>query len=149
MTSTRQRSKEGIVSIRLDNRTLDAMKDIAQKSGRSLSAVARDALQAYVDARTWEVGTRRPKGSLLRVERGELGEESNEMKRDLATLLKEARDQAPEGDVVVRIHLFGIDHATELQGVNLNALVESAGVPRPYATEVRKGMRLAEYVGRK
>jgi hypothetical protein len=68
---------------------------------------------------------------------------------DLARLLRDARDQAPDGDVVVRIHLFGIDHAEQLQGVNLNELVAAAGVPKPYATEIRKGMRLAEYVTRK
>jgi hypothetical protein len=67
----------------------------------------------------------------------------------LSKKLRDARDHAPEGDVVVRIHLFGIDHADELQGINLAELVESAGVPRPYATEIRKGMRLSEYVTRK
>jgi len=68
------------------------------------------------------------------------------MARDLATLLHEAWAQAPEGDVVVRIHLFGIEHADALEGVNLRALVDSAGIPKPYATEIRKGMRLAEHV---
>ena len=64
----------------------------------------------------------------------------------LSRLLHEAWSQAPEGDVVVRIHLFGIEHARELEGVNLKTLVESAGIPKPYATEIRKGMRLADYV---
>ena len=31
-------------------------------------------------------------------------------------------------------------------GVNLRVLVELAGVPKPYMTEIRKGMRLADYV---
>ncbi len=51
--------------------------------------------------------------------------------------------------MVVRIHLFGIDYADELEGVNLAELVAAAGVPKPYATEIRKGMRLAEFVARK
>jgi hypothetical protein len=72
--------------------------------------------------------------------------EGEGMARDLATLLREAREHAPEGEVVVRIHLFGIQYANELGGVNLRALVKTAGIPTPYATEIRKGMRLADYV---
>ena len=68
------------------------------------------------------------------------------MDADLVRDLREAREQAPEGDVVVRIHLFGIRHARALAGVNLRVLVQLAGVPKPYMTEIRKGMRLADYV---
>jgi hypothetical protein len=72
--------------------------------------------------------------------------EGEGMAMDLATLLREAREHAPEGEVVVRIHLFGIQYAHELDGVNLRGLVKTAGIPTPYATEIRKGMRLADYV---
>lgn len=65
---------------------------------------------------------------------------------ELALKLREAWKDAPPGDVVVRIHLFGIRHAVGLDGVNLKELVASAGIPAPYATEIRKGMRLADYV---
>ena len=65
---------------------------------------------------------------------------------DLVLALRDAWRNAPPGDVVVRIHLFGIRHAKSLAGVNLNALVEAAGIPKPYSTEIRKGMRLADYV---
>ncbi len=68
------------------------------------------------------------------------------MVRDLSSALREAWADAPEGDVVVRIHLFGIRHAEALAGTNLGALVRSAGIPGPYTTEIRKGMRLADYV---
>jgi len=68
------------------------------------------------------------------------------MTQDLERTLREAWSQAPDGDVVVRIHLFGIRHAAALQGINLGALVDAAKIPKPYATEIRKGMRLAEYV---
>jgi len=68
------------------------------------------------------------------------------MARDLSRVLHEAWAQAPEGNIVVRIHLFGIQHAEALQGVDLRALVAAAGIPKPYATEIRKGMRLADYV---
>jgi hypothetical protein len=69
--------------------------------------------------------------------------------RDLSRDLHEARAQAPAGDIVVRLHLFGIDHAEELDGVDLKALAAQADIPVSYATEIRKGMRLAEYVIRK
>ena len=68
------------------------------------------------------------------------------MARDLSRVLREAWEQAPDGDVVVRIHLFGIEHAEALGDVSLRDLVESAGIPKPYATEIRKGMRLADFV---
>lgn len=64
----------------------------------------------------------------------------------LVRALREAREQAPDGDVVVRIHLFGIRHARQLQGMDLKALAQAARVPTTYATEIRKGMRLAEWV---
>jgi hypothetical protein len=64
----------------------------------------------------------------------------------LIRALRDAREQAPDGDVVVRIHLFGIRHARQLQGVDLKALTQAAGVPTTYATEIRKGMRLADWV---
>ncbi len=68
------------------------------------------------------------------------------MAQVLSRTQHDAWAQAPEGDIVVRIHLFGIRHADDLQGVDLRRLVDAAGIPKPYATEIRKGMRLAEYV---
>jgi len=65
---------------------------------------------------------------------------------ELATALRETVRRAPEGEVVVSIHLFGIRHVGELQGVPLKALVREARIPRSYHTEIRKGMKLAEFV---
>ena len=65
---------------------------------------------------------------------------------DLVRALHEAWAQAPEGNVVVRVHLFGIAHAKALETVNLKELVAAAEIPEPYATEIRKGIRLADYV---
>lgn len=64
------------------------------------------------------------------------------MNQELVRALREAREQAPDGDVVVRIHLFGIRHASRLDGVDLKALARAAGVPETYATEIRKGVTL-------
>ena len=70
------------------------------------------------------------------------------MGRDLALVrpLREAYMQAAEGDVMVRIHLFGIRYAADLEGVNLKELTYAAEVPESFVTEIRKGMRLADYV---
>lgn len=68
---------------------------------------------------------------------------------DLVRALHDAWSQAPEGDIVVRVHLFGIENAEALTGVNLKDLVADAEIPAPYATEIRKGMRLADYVSLK
>ncbi|MFI5258881.1 MAG: hypothetical protein ACHQ01_04640 [Candidatus Limnocylindrales bacterium] len=65
---------------------------------------------------------------------------------DLARPLREASEQAPRGDVAVRIHLFGIMHAERLEGVNLRKLCAAAGISENWATEIHKGMRLSEHV---
>ncbi len=134
------------MSVRLDNETLHALKRIALERGRSLSEITRGVLQEYAAASMPEptmTEPREPSPQKLRIET------ERRMTGNLVRQLKEARDQAPDGDVVVRIHLYGIDHATDLEGVNLHELVRAAGIPKPYVTEIRKGMRLAEYVRRK
>ena len=65
---------------------------------------------------------------------------------ELATELGDAVRRAPDGAIVVSIHLFGIRRARELQGVPLKELVKAARIPPSYHTEIHKGMRLAEYV---
>jgi hypothetical protein len=64
----------------------------------------------------------------------------------LAHALRDAYAKAPKGDKAVTIHLFGIRHARELDGQNLHKLAERAGISDTYGTELRKGVRLAEYV---
>ena len=70
-----------------------------------------------------------------------IGELAAELRRDVGT--------APPGDRVVRIHLFGIKRARELSSVSLKDLVDLAGIPQSYHTEVHKGMRLADWVSLK
>jgi hypothetical protein len=65
---------------------------------------------------------------------------------ELAAELNEAVSKAPEGEIVVSIHLFGIRRAKDLDGVSLKDLVKAARIPQSYHTEIHKGMRLAEYV---
>lgn len=65
---------------------------------------------------------------------------------EIAEKLRRVVDAAPKGDKVVTIHLFGIQHAQRLNGVNLQDLAERAGIGKSFGTELRKGVRLAEFV---
>ena len=66
--------------------------------------------------------------------------------KDLADELRVACKAAKKGDIVVTIHLFGIEHAPVLKGLDLKALAARAGISETYGTELRKGVRLADYV---
>jgi hypothetical protein len=68
---------------------------------------------------------------------------------EIAKALKQAVDSAPSGERVVTIHLFGIDNANLLDGLNVHDLADKAGIGRSYGTELRKGVRLAQFVSRK
>ena len=65
---------------------------------------------------------------------------------DLAEQLRRALLAAPKGDRVVTIHLFAIRHGERLKGVNLKDLAARAGIGESFGTELRKGIRLAEFV---
>ncbi|UXX84662.1 HTH-like domain-containing protein [Roseovarius pelagicus] len=56
---------------------------------------------------------------------------------------------ATDGATVVTIDLVGIEYADALQGHNLKEICAGADVPTSYGTEIRKGMRLAEFVNLK
>lgn len=67
-------------------------------------------------------------------------------------LVRELRDAvlgAEEGNKVVAIHIFGIRHAEALSGRNLTEIAEKAGLGKSWATEIRKGVRLADHVALK
>lgn len=65
---------------------------------------------------------------------------------ELAAALALAYANAPDGEVVAQIILFGIRHVGDLENANIGAVVALADIPGSYATEVRKGMRLAPIV---
>lgn len=68
---------------------------------------------------------------------------------EAAKILRSAYRQAPEGKKSTGLHLFGIKYADELADVNLNQLIEKAGIKDSYYAEIRKGIRLSEYVNLK
>lgn len=65
---------------------------------------------------------------------------------ELARQLRDDYGRAPKGDKVVAIHLFGIRNAAALEGHSAQDIAERAGIGRSFGTEIRKGMRLADYV---
>lgn len=44
------------------------------------------------------------------------------------------------------VHLFGIKFASRISGMSLAEITYRAGIPKAYATEIRKGINLARYV---
>ena len=66
----------------------------------------------------------------------------DEASRILAGMYREA----PDGEKVVAIHLFGIKYADEIRDLSLKDIVAGAELPKSYPTEIRKGINLAKYV---
>ena len=73
------------------------------------------------------------------------------MKMTLAELglkLKEMYENAPKGNQVVMIHLFGIKFHKEISesGLSKKDIALAAGISEAYGTEISKGVKLGEYV---
>ncbi|WP_420383493.1 HTH-like domain-containing protein [Novosphingobium sp.] len=65
---------------------------------------------------------------------------------ELVDELKRVCAAASNGNRVVTMHLFAIEHAAKLKGVSLKDLASRAGIGESFATELSKGVRLANYV---
>ena len=65
---------------------------------------------------------------------------------DLAHELKRAYLAAGDNEKVVKIHLFGIKFAQEIDGKPCKEIAIRAGVSESYGTEIRKAVNLAKYV---
>ena len=65
---------------------------------------------------------------------------------NLAEILRNRYHNAADKEVVLSIHIFGIEFASQLQSQSINEICVGANVPTSYGTEIRKGMRLAQYV---
>jgi 5-methylcytosine-specific restriction protein B len=76
------------------------------------------------------------------------------IKLKLAQDLSKMYDNAPDGDKVAMIHLFGIRYAKEINenSITATAIIENTklsngeSIPSSYVTEINKGIRLAKYV---
>ncbi|MEG1395136.1 MAG: hypothetical protein RSD04_05225, partial [Clostridia bacterium] len=82
-------------------------------------------------------------------ETNKMEDERNGMSEySLGQILKKMYEEAPNGDQVAQIHLFGVKYARVLESKRLNkkSILKSAGMPESYQTEISKGIRLAKYV---
>jgi len=67
---------------------------------------------------------------------------------ELGTKLNEMYSNAPKGDAVAMIHLFGIKYANEIKKSEYSKkdIIKQSGISTSYLTELTKGVKLAEYV---
>lgn len=67
---------------------------------------------------------------------------------ELGTKLNEMYSNAPKGDSVAMIHLFGIKYAYEIKKSKYSKkdIITQSGISASYLTELTKGVKLAEYV---
>lgn len=68
--------------------------------------------------------------------------------KELGGKLKEMYINAPKGDSVAMIHLFGITYANEIinSEYSKKEIITESGISESYITELSKGVKLAEYV---
>lgn len=67
---------------------------------------------------------------------------------ELGEALSNMYNNAPTGDSVAMIHLFGIRYAEQIKniGASSKAIAKSAHINESYGTEISKGIKLAKYV---
>lgn len=65
---------------------------------------------------------------------------------ELAAIFSKRYHEAVDKETVVSINIFGIEFAECLAGQNLQDICARAEVPKSYATEIRKGIRLSKFV---
>ena len=68
--------------------------------------------------------------------------------KELAEKLRDMYNNAPAGDAVAMIHLFGIKYADQIAKTKFSKkeIAKAAGIPESYGTEIHKGTKLARYV---
>ncbi len=67
----------------------------------------------------------------------------------LIATLKDRYETADKRELALAIDLFGIEFCEHLAGQPVTLIAEAATGHKSYATEIRKGMRLAKYVALK
>lgn len=66
----------------------------------------------------------------------------------LGKALSDLYHNAPKGEAVAMIHLFGIKYAKELNESRFNKkeVARAANIPESFGTEISKGIKLSKYV---
>lgn len=67
---------------------------------------------------------------------------------ELGRTLNEMYHNAPKGETVAMIHLFGVKYAAEIEAADGSCkdIAIAAKISVSYGTEIAKGVRLARYV---
>ncbi len=67
---------------------------------------------------------------------------------ELAKVLNEMYYNAPKGEAVSMIHLFGIKYAEEIEKLDIpkKCIIEQSKLPSSYLTELMKGIKLSKHV---
>ncbi|AFM40271.1 hypothetical protein Desaci_1242 [Desulfosporosinus acidiphilus SJ4] len=67
---------------------------------------------------------------------------------ELGKILREMYDNAPAGDKVANVHLFGVKYASILleNDINLKEIINASGLKPSYVTEISNGIKLSKYV---
>mgnify|MGYP003497396758 FL=1 len=68
--------------------------------------------------------------------------------QELGKTLHDMYFNAPEGDAVAMIHLFGVKYAKEILNADFSKkdIIDASGISNSYLTELNKGVKLAKYV---
>ncbi len=69
-------------------------------------------------------------------------------KNELSSILYEMISNAKKGNVYVQYHLFGIKYVNEIlsSDFSIEEIVKNAGIRKSLASEIRKGIKLSEFV---
>ncbi len=69
-------------------------------------------------------------------------------KNELSSILYEMISNAKKGNVFVQYHLFGIKYVNEIlsSDFSIEEIVKNAGIRKSLASEIRKGIKLSEFV---
>lgn len=67
---------------------------------------------------------------------------------ELGMQLNKMYSNAPNGEQVAHIHLFGIKYAEEIyrNHYTIKEIIRASGINESYATELSKGIKLSKYV---
>lgn len=65
--------------------------------------------------------------------------------KEAGAILRRAYNNAPDKEMMTGLFLFGIKYADDLDELPLRDVVREAGLQRNYYTEIRRGIKLAQY----
>ncbi|TLF44824.1 HTH-like domain-containing protein [Maribacter aurantiacus] len=68
--------------------------------------------------------------------------------KELGQKLNKMYSEAPKGEMVAMIHLFGVKYANEIKKGKFSKyeIAKAANIPVSYAVEINKGVKLSRYV---